>query len=205
MADNFDDTGSDALIPKLDKAQSSALRRRMLLASLGKGSIIAAAAAGPISSLATQSSRCKTDGHSGGPYHATISGMQSVVQSLSNQWPVSCGYGCGHYGTASNWPGYSSSNDQSCRQKVFNTIFGGSGGYTGLKCKDIVSTYPSSAECRWVLAYLNADTRTCNNTKYYYPYSQSEVVALYKANGTGGQPSRTNCQTIFGLHMENMS
>jgi hypothetical protein len=180
-------------------SSEAALRRRMLMSSLGKGSVVVAAASVSMHTLAGQSTRCKTSGTNNTPVvNAAVSGMQSFVGSMGATFPVSNGYGCSHYGTASNWPGYS--NGTSCRSKSFSSVFGSGSTKT---CGTIVAnptTYPD--ECRWVLAYLNGTK--CFSTKYF-PYDSNEVKALYTANGTGGKPSRANCVAFFKTHMEHLT
>jgi hypothetical protein len=161
-------------------------RRAMILRSLGKGSVVVAAAAVPMHTFAGQSTRCKTDNTN--PTHACVSGMHSAVGSLANNWPTSKGYHCSWYKTKSNWP-YVEYCDY-----PFKSIFGGS---KTTKCYDIVKYTPTSVECRWVTAWLNA--QKCQTT-FNYPYTRDEVVTMY----TNSSPSRASCEEFFGNYMETM-
>jgi hypothetical protein len=163
-------------------------RRAMILNSLGKGSVVVAAAAVPMHTLAGQSTRCKTDGIGGTPVHACVSGMHSAVGSLAASWPVSRGFHCSWYKTKSNWPYVEYCDYQ------FKTIFGGT---KTTKCYDIVKYSPTSAECRWVTAWLNA--QKCQTT-FNYPYNRDEVSNMYKNNS----PARSSCEQFFGTYMETM-
>lgn len=172
-------------------------RRRMILSSLGKGSVVAVAAGLPLRSLATNTVRCKTDGVKATPVNATVSGMQSIATSMAAQAPTSSGHGCTHYGTTGNWPTYQ--GQANCRGTWFSTIFGGG---SNKSCSSIVAAN-NSTECRWVVAYLNAHPNKCCNSTYNYPYTQTEIVNMYKTAGVGGKPTRAACESFFSTHMEN--
>jgi len=179
-------------------------RRRVLLSGLGKGSVVLAAASVPMHSLASTSTRCKTDGAKAPPVWATVSGCHSAVGSrIPADTHVSQGYHCSHYTTKSTscWPGYSSDprKDTSCLNKKFKDIFPGATSTNANRtCYDIVTNRQTSSECRWVTAYMNA--QTC--TSKYYPYSAREIQDFYRLAGTGGNPSRYDCETFFGSFME---
>lgn len=176
-------------------------RRRLLLSSLSKGSVVVAAASVPMHTLASDS-QCQTDDKNrhNKHFHATASRCTSPIGSRSPSLPISQGYGCSHYqGKPENWPGYSSGT--SCYNKTFKSIFKDAiGGLSDSKCKDIVNGPPTTAECRWVVAYLNAHSEKCGNLNYNYPYNQSEIKQLF--TGGGGLPDRATCQTFFGTFME---
>jgi hypothetical protein len=177
-------------------------RRRVLLSGLGKGSVVLAAAAVPMHTLASTSTRCKTDGHTGQVVWATVSGCHSAVGSrIPADTPVSQGYHCSHYTNKTCWPGYNSDSrkDASCVNKKFKDVFpGASSSYSNWKCIDIVTSRSTSSECRWVTAYLNAQTCTGKN----FPYDTNEVLTHYRQAGSGGYPSRQDCESFFGTHME---
>jgi hypothetical protein len=178
-------------------------RRRILLTSLGKGSVVLAAAAVPMHSLASDS-QCQTDDKNvhGKHFHATASRCASPIGSKAPTLPVSCGHGCGHYKTQpTNWPGYS--NRTSCRDKKFKDVFSNAGGqFRDKTCGYIVDNCPTSPECRWVLAYLNSDPEKCGNGIYNYPYAKAEIMQLWK--GGYGLPDQAACQSFFGVFMETM-
>ncbi len=199
MSKNFQSTDSEF---GEESAQGSAVqtsslpdvssRRRMLISSLGKGSAAVAAASIPMHTLAGQSTRCKTDGSK--PVRACISGMQSAVGSMAASWPISQGRNCSYYLDKTKWP------SQSDCTKKFSTLFpGATTTNASMTCFDIVKTKSTSKECRWVLAYLNA--QTC--VGYYYPYDVSEVKSLY--TGGVGKPTKDVCETFFGTYMETRS
>lgn len=178
-------------------------RRRLLLSSLSKGSVVVAAASVPMHTLASDS-QCQTDDKNihGKHFHATASRCASPIGSRSPSLPVSGGYGCGHYkASPGNWPGYN--NGTSCRDKKFKDVFvNANGQYKNKTCSDIVGNYPSSSECRWVLAYLNSDPQKCGNGIYNYPYTKAEIQQLWK--GGSGLPDQATCQTFFGVFMETL-
>ena len=174
-------------------------RRRLLLSGLGKGSVVLAAAAVPMHSLANTPTRCKTDGQKGAPVWATCSGWHSAVGSrIPADTPVSQGNSCTHYTDKTCWPGYDSNpqKDASCVNKKHKDIFGGTDTRT---CYDIVKNYPTTDACHWVVAYLNAQTCVSKN----FPYDKNEIVAHYSNAGSSGYPSRTDCVGFFKTHMEN--
>jgi hypothetical protein len=171
-------------------------RRKMLVSSVGKGSVVLAAASVPMHTLASTTTRCKTDGVKAPVVWATVSGCHSAVGSRHTEVPVSSGHSCTHYQSKSCWPKYSASNDQSDCSKKFKDIFGGTDTRT---CFDIVTKSPTSDKCHWIVAYQNA--LKCGVTNNF-PYEQWEVKQLYTKAGTGGLPSRTDCVTFFKTHME---
>jgi hypothetical protein len=161
----------------------------MLVRSLGRSSVVVAAAAVPMHTLATQSTRCKTDGNGAPVVKACVSGMHSVVGSIAAQWPVSKGYKCSHYGASkNNWP------SQATCDKKFNSIFGGNNTNT---CWTIVKNGPTTPEARWVTAWLNG--ALCQGTNY--PYTPTEIVTMYQTQN----PSRANCELFFKNFMETMA
>ncbi|WP_342618732.1 hypothetical protein [Rhodoferax sp. GW822-FHT02A01] len=188
--------------PSLDTgamAVDALARRRVLLSGLGKGSVVLAAASVPMHTLASTSTRCKTDGHTGQVVWATVSGCHSAVGSrIPADTPVSQGYHCSHYTQKSCWPGYNRDprKDTSCVNKKFNDIFPGTS--DNRTCYDIVKNDSSSSSCRWVTAFLNAQTCVSKN----YPYNSSEIVTHYRQAGSNGYPSRQDCESFFGTHME---
>lgn len=177
-------------------------RRRVLLSGLGKGSVVMAAASVPMATLAGTSTRCKTDGKNGPVVWATPSGCHSAVGSrIPVDTPVSQGHHCSHYVNKACWPGYDkdSRKDTSCVNKRFNEIFPSSS--DSRTCYDIVSSDPSHKNCRWITAHLNAQTCVDKN----YPLFHYEVVQLHTYNGSGGRPSRADCESFFGSCMESLT
>lgn len=181
-------------------------RRQMLLKGLGKGSVVMAAAAVPMHTLAAPCTgeRTKTKEDFNKPaVWAAVSGCHSAVGSRAPQdTPVSKGHGCSHYVTKTNWKDYNSdpTKDGSCTRKTFAQIFGS--GSTD-KCYDIVKNKSSSTECRWVLAYVNA--QKCYSSSMNYPYSCDEIVGMYKNPSAYGAASRTACHDFFRGYMETES
>ena len=191
---------TDNALPKVALA-----RRQMLLRGLGKGSVVMVAAAVPMHTLASPSTgertKTKEDFHKPAVW-AAVSGCHSAVGSRAPQdTPVSKGHGCGHYTTKSNWKGYDSDSrkDQSCVDKRFKDVFQAG---SDKKCYDIVKSQTSD-ECRWVLAYVNA--QKCHTTAMRYPYSADEIIDMYKNPTKYGAKDRKGCQDFFHDYMETES
>ena len=190
----------------VDATKADALaRRRLLLRGLGKGAVVAAAAA-PLHTLATIQTRGQTDGKNGTQVvWATVSGCQSAVGSRAPTGvPVSEGFCAGHYASKSAWPGYQAppNKDQSICTVPFSSVYPGANSSNASKsCYTIVTQLPTASECRWVLAYLNAVT--CVGTNY--PYTQSELVSYYQNAGSNGNPTHAACEAFFGTYMESLS
>jgi hypothetical protein len=167
-----------------------------------------AAAAVPMHSLAAPCSGelTKTKDHSGKPpVVASVSGCHSAIGShVPANTPVSVGHGCSHYTTKTNWHGYDSDpkKDGSCVNKTFRQVFGS--GSTD-KCYNIVKNKSSSSECRWVLAYVNAEK--CYTTGMNYPYCTTEIVDMHRNPSKYGGATTTlaSCESFFKDYMETES
>lgn len=195
MNNSTDKQSSDTGAPTLE----ALARRRLLLSGLGKGSVVLAAAAMPMHSLANSSTRCKTDGIKGAPVWATCSGWHSAVGSrIPADTPVSQGHSCTHYLDKTCWPGYNADpkKDTSCVNKRHMDVFGGRDTRT---CYDIVKNAPNTDPCHWVVAHQNAQTCVSLN----YPYNKDEIVAYYRNAGFNGYPSRADCVGLFKTHLSN--
>lgn len=181
MSENLKTSGSDidARLPidSLSSASSSAnavARRRMLLASLGKGSA-AVALVVPIQTLAATTIV-------GGTKLCTVSGVQSNIGSKPLGTPTTCqGNSPTYFQMLANWPGYTSPPPKVSftvdgvlfkNNSKFSAVFAGGVG-TQL---DIVLSTPASNEAVWVTAWLNA---VKNSVGFNFPYTPSQVVAFY--------------------------
>jgi|JI10StandDraft_1071094.scaffolds.fasta_scaffold923340_1 hypothetical protein len=176
-------------------------RRRMLLASLGKGSAVIAAAAVPMQSLAAIGTLANTaDGK-----RCTVSGHMSAAHSTQNNLPTCMGWSPGYYKTESHWPQYNSSSNPRASNPInggtgsfnmdtpFNTLFGG-GSIDGLlTC--LVATSGHQEEFHWTAALLNG---TIGSPAQNYPYTAQQVIDLYKAGGT----VRSNAYAFLKDYME---
>lgn len=177
-------------------------RRRLLLKGLGKGAG-AAAVLVPIQTLAqTVPARL-----------CTVSGIQSNVGSgrtggTTNQCR---GFSPSFYATLANWPNYNSAatpptagfvlDAVSYNQNAeFQTVFGS--GSTA-KLFDIVTTRAPASELIWVTALLNAfklHGLIPAGQDGYFPYSPSEVVALYRDTA-----KRADAERLFTNYLQGMS
>lgn len=198
-----------ALCAPSNLAADGLARRRMLLSGLGRGSVVLAAASVPMRSLATTYSGQRTKTNGNNPVWATVSGCHSAVGSRAPaETLVSKGYGCGHYQTSkNNWIGYNSNskNDVSCVNKTFVSIFtGATSTYKSNTCYDIVKNHPTSPECRWVVAYLNAQKCYADTTKNY-PYSCPEIQDMYTNPTKYGATIKTDCESFFSNFCESES
>lgn len=137
-------------------------RRRMLLASLGKGAAVAAAVAVPMRSLAALSVT-RVDGK-----RCTISGTMSGVHSKETITATCAGLKPSTYDVSTLWPGKVN------KKAAFNTVFTSSSVTTTLI--DIVQTAPTSDNAYWIAAYLNAQTGSPASN---FPYTPTEVVNFF--------------------------
>ena len=182
MSENLKTSGSDIdtrlPIDSLSRASSSVnavARRRMLLASLGKGSA-ALALVVPIQTLAVTTIV-------GGTKLCTVSGVQSLVGSHPLGTPTICqGNAPTYFQTLANWPGYNPStkvatftvgNSNLTNNSKFSDVFTGGVGTTLDK---VLANTQTSDNAVWVTALLNA---LKNRAGFNFPYTPSEVVAFY--------------------------
>ena len=163
-------------------------RRRVLLKGLSKGGVVVAAAV-PLHSLAAG---LPPDGTL---RLCTVSGIQSNVGSgRTGGTTQQCqGNNPQHFTSLANWPGYSAGSPPSIppsasfivgtqtitNLSAFSSVFGGGSG-TGLF--DIL-VGSGNSEKIWITALLNAVKRaaTLLPNLGYFPYSASEVIALYSS------------------------
>lgn len=169
-----------------DAGLASAARRRALLKGLGKGAALAGSAV-PLSSLATGGDRPgmrlkKTDNKY---YYCSVSGNASIMLSGGPSNPPDCwGKKCSYYkkdvyGKYPTWPKniYGSSvcivgSTGYAPTTRFIDMFG-SGPTTSIG--DCVSKSTPDDYSHWVAALLNAQQFAGS-----FPYSTTEVMALYK-------------------------
>ena len=175
---------SKSLEQPVGTAQAGGIvRRRLILASLGKGAVVAASVAVPMRSLANVSTLVVT----ANGRLCTISGVQSGVHSGQTNPPVCSGYSPGYYKKLEHWPNYSASNPL-----ADNAINGGSGSFnSNTPFKDLFGRGSSESllnclqdtptlqvEFHWVAALLNG---TPGSPAINYPYTAQKVIELYKA------------------------
>jgi hypothetical protein len=175
-------------------------RRRLLLNGLGKGSVVLAAAAVPMHSLAYDSTiKTITDGKNGHVIWASVSGFQSAVMpSRADGAQIASGYNRAHYADKANWFGWGGTGGTSDVDKPFNSIFTSSTLTT--VCFRVVNgnRFVGSTELTWVVAYQNARKLST------FPYTPGEVVSLYNraiSNPTFAQ----NCEDFFKGYMESLA
>ena len=186
MSENLKTSGSDIdtrlPIDSLSRASSSVnavARRRMLLASLGKGSAVVALVA-PIQTLAVTTIV-------GGTKLCTVSGVQSNVGSHPLGTVTTCqGNSPFYFQTLANWPGYNSSTSVATftvdgqtftNNSQFKDLFTPG---VGTKLDTVLNTQTSD-DAAWVTALLNA---LKNRTGFNFPYTPSQVRAFYNGGGT---------------------
>ena len=178
MSENLKTSGSDidARLPidSLSRASSSVnavARRRMLLASLGRGSAVVAAAALPLKALAATPTVTSINGPAGAPVRCTISGAQSGVHSKETITLACTGLKPSSYNVTTAWPGGVNKN------VPFKMVFATSTVTT--KLIDIIQTAPTSDNAYWIAAYLNAQTGSPASN---FPYTPTEVQGLFVTN-----------------------
>jgi hypothetical protein len=203
MTDNSQENfspGSSSTASPVVMPTDVATRRRMLLSGLGKGSAVLAAAAAPMHSLACVDNG-KTIAHptDGKHYHAKVSRCASPIgsQKTAQDLPECEGYGTNHYqqGGKSCWPKYPLDTRVSCYDKKFSDVFPGANGTcSDKKFGDIVAKHWGTAECRWVLAYVNSIT--CADR---FPYEYYEITGNLWQGHSG---SREDCQKFFSTFCE---
>ena len=149
-----------------------ASRRRLLLRGIGKGSALLVAAV-PIKTLASTPS-VTVNGQI-----CTASGTQSAAHSKATNLPTCGGLSPGYYMKIEHWPNYQATTytvgGKTFNQNTkFNAVFGGGQAVAMLT---IMNTTPNNNdEFHWIPALLNAIKAP---TGYVFPYSASEVLALY--------------------------
>jgi len=183
----MNNTQPESFPEPIDAARLAVLaRRRMLLASLGKGSAVVAAVAAPIQSLAAIGTLANTaDGK-----RCTISGNMSAAHSTGNNLPTCAGWSPGYYKTLSHWPKYDAGNTPKAVNAInggsgsfnettpFSTLFGGGSSDSLLTC--LVDTNTHQEEFHWTAALLNG---TVGSPAQNYPYTAQQIIDLYKAGG----------------------
>lgn len=161
-------------------------RRRMLLASLGKGAAVAAAVGVPMQSLAAIGTLAVTaDGR-----RCTMSGNMSAVHSNETIKALCTGKRSSFYATISNWPNYNIATNPGASNLVnggsgtfnkdtpFNTLFPGGSSTTLI---NVLTTDANSAESHWITALLNG---TANSLSVNFPYTAAQVIGFYNVGGT---------------------
>ena len=200
MSENLKTSGSDinARLPidSLSSGSSSVsvvARRRMLLASLGRGSAVVAAAALPLKALAATPTVTSINGIGlGAPVRCTISGAMSGVHSKETITATCAGRKPSSYGPPTvsipaPWPG--SVN----KSAPFNAVFTSSETSTLI---NIIQTNSGSDNAYWIAAYLNA--QTTGSPASNFPYTPPEVVALF--NG----PRKLDALAFFKTYMSTL-
>lgn len=170
-----------------DIAGDALQRRRLLLRGVGKGAAVAAAVV-PIQSLATGLLTERL---------CTVSGVQSNVGSgRTGGTTRTCeGFAPSHFATIENWPGYSAGPPAIARFSVggvdytelvtFSQLFGG--GSTDTLMNIFALGTQSESEI-WGAALLSAVKKgglagsSAMALEGYFPYTPSEVVALYNSS-----------------------
>lgn len=176
-------------------------RRRMLLASLGKGSAVIAAVSAPMHSLAAVSVTANGQ-------RCTISGTMSGVHSRETVTDTCAGMSPGYYKKIEHWPNYSSSSNAKATNSVtgghgtfnkdthFSSLFGAGSGDGLLSCLQDTSSHQE--EFHWTAALLNG---TSGSIAVNFPYTAQEVIDLYKAGGN----IRSDAYAFFKGYMETHS
>ena len=200
MSENLKTSGSDieARLPidslaSVSPSVSALARRRMLLASLGKGSA-AVALVVPIQTLAATTIV-------GGNKLCTVSGVQSNVGSHPLGTPTTCqGNSPTFFQTLANWPGYTATPKPLATFTVdgilltnnskFSDVFPGG---ANTKLDTVLVNTPGSDDAVWVTALLNALKNT-----YNFPYTASQVRAFYN----GGGPLKAQALAFFKDFMQ---
>lgn len=181
-------------------------RRRLLLKGLGKGAS-AAAVLVPIQTLAAPT---PLDGVT---RLCTVSGIQSNVGSgRTGGTTAQCrGYTPTYFRTLANWPGYVSSTQRATFQlrgtnytqrSTFKAVFANTSA-SGDRLIDILTNSSPASELIWTTALLNAFKRnggTGAGTDGYFPYSATEVVALY--NNTA---KRADAEYFFANYLQTLN
>jgi len=175
----------------LASASSSGIaRRRMILASLGKGASVAAVVAVPMNSLAAigtlsvtaTGERCTVSG-------AIISG---VVHSKETVTAECAGLNPSYSANPANWP----TNLSFTTTTTFSELFGSG---SSDKLLDILqgALGTSTAEASWITAVLNgSDNSLAVSTNY--PYTAAQVISFYQA----GDPTRSSALAFFQGFMQ---
>jgi|CXWL01.1.fsa_nt_gi hypothetical protein len=173
-------------------ATADAVRRRLLLKGIGKGSAVVAAAV-PIKSLAF------TSAVTANGKICSISGVQSAAHSAPTNLPTCGGLSPGWYKTISHWPNYNAITGIATntvgslvftQNSLFNVVFGGGLNSTLM---DILLNQASTDEFHWIAALLNGIRAPSG---YVFPYSAAEVLALYAG------PQRAEALAFFKGYME---
>lgn len=197
---------ADALAATESLSSDALARRKMLLKSLGKGSVIIAASAGPIHSLAAPVTIATT-----GNTQCIVSGMGSAIHSNVTSTGTCKGSKPSGYTDPTKWPGYNSANGKFTvgtttypNTTQFKAVFGGS---NNSKLTDIMAGTAGSANDRvWIAAWLNAGAgynKPTGTTAQNFPYSPSEVVARYQSSSTGAE-GNAQSYTFFTTYLQSL-
>ena len=186
------------------RLSSNALeRRRVLLTSLGKGSVVIAAASAPLKLLAGQT----TISGSSPQQRCSVSGQQSGVHSQTVGGAVCTAHSPGYWHKCDHWL---SAQTQllvlATGYPTFKTIFGGAAenDFTKLSMVALITgvgndkndnnncpaSYPttklgvsSSSEWHWACAWMNAVAGTVSGSGIMnFPYTPAEVIAFYQGS-----------------------
>jgi hypothetical protein len=148
-------------------------RRRMLLSGLGKGSVVLAAAAVPMHSLASET-ECKTDTRNptGKHLHARPSRCGSEVGSKAPSMPIAQGYHRSCYEDKDFWP--RDNNGKSCADTPANEVISTRSDKTCIEY--LKDTSKSSEKKTFLVGHANAIK--CGNSTYHYPHSTREIKQM---------------------------
>lgn len=189
--------------PDLASASTSGIaRRRMILASLGKGATVAATVAVPMNSLAAFGTLSVTaDGK-----RCTVSGTMSMPHSTETTTALCEGWSPSYYSDITKWPNYSNSNPNAKnpikggtgdfqQQTKFSALFGG--GSDGKLIDILQGKAGTSDEASWIAAVLNGTSGSLAE-KTNFPYTAAQVIDFHRAGGT----TAANALKFFQGYME---
>ena len=191
---------ADAPVAVNSLSSAALARRHMLLKSLGKGTAVVAAASVPMHSLAAIGTLSVTANGK----RCTMSGTMSGVHSKESTTAVCEGYAPTKYQTLANWPGYTVGSPAHAVNTVdgitfneSNTIKSLFSGYGNTTLLVKLTNNPTSDQAVWITALLNS----LKSASLNYPYSATEVRALYNAGGT----TRSNALDFFRGYMQTVT
>lgn len=170
---------------------SAIARRRMILASLGKGASVAAAVAVPMNSLAGIGTLSVTANRR----RCTISGaiISGVIHSNETVTAECVGASPSYYSNPARWPTSLNLNPET---STLNDLFGN--GSTDL-LSDILTNSPSSDDAHWIAAFFNGATDSSEAVKNF-PYTSAKVKEFY--NLVPSDPYRSQALSFFVTYME---
>lgn len=164
-------------------SSESLARRRALIKGLSKGSAVVALAV-PIQTLAANTIV--------GGQLCTISGAQSNAGSQKTGPVTTCsGFSSSYYADLTKWPGYTPGNNPPAtasaifngytEKSTFASVFGdGSSNGQQAWLFNIIKSGSPPSERVWITALLNAIKNQQQPGFLYFPYTPTEVLALYK-------------------------